>query len=151
MTWCQASSTSRKASLRCITGSSLFCHVLMHIELQAQKALQAIQHLNLRCTPATDAGESPLLCPQCCCLGLKRLQLRLKPAATVTSAFMICSDQAKKYMSQTKTNGTTQSVCWAHLPGMHMLRRPKIAAALVPGVLLCPHLGHMHLLTHGIL
>jgi len=57
----------------------------------------------------------------------------------------------QKYMSQTKTNGTTQSVCWAHLPGMHMLRRPKIAAALMPGVLLCPHLGHMHLLTHGIL
>ena len=52
----------------------------MHIKLQAQKALQAIQHLNLCCTSATDAGESPLLRPQCRCLGLKRLQLRLKPA-----------------------------------------------------------------------
>jgi len=52
----------------------------MHIELQAQKALQAIQHLNLCSTPATDVGESPLLRPQCRCLGLKRLQLRLEPA-----------------------------------------------------------------------
>ena len=52
----------------------------MHIELQAQKALQAVQHVHLCCTPATDAGESPLLRPQCRCLGLMRVQLRLKPA-----------------------------------------------------------------------
>ena len=72
-------STASWPSLKSCRRPSLSGHVFVHVQLECQKALQAVQHLNLAGTPATAASESPLLCSQSCCLGQKLLQICFQP------------------------------------------------------------------------